>query len=138
MRDKIRILQAILMLLTVTMLSCKSIEGKISGVWEQTARIDSDDPYASRKSLKQVQIDKGKTLILNGNGTFISNLQLCNEEKPILRGIYFKKNTSENVFQLKCNNVYSDHYFILRGNKLELYYPTVTGHKIGIFERKLK
>lgn len=127
---------AALMILT----NCKSIQkSDLYGTWNLTGEIRSDNVYATRSSLKEKKINIKKVLTLNKDSTFISNLNLCNQLHPndtISKGLYnFKNNNLDKMFWIKCIGMNSDHYFILKNGKLELYYPSVTGYKIQIFEK---
>ncbi|KXH84700.1 hypothetical protein [Chryseobacterium kwangjuense] len=123
--------------------NCTSLQNKVVGVWKLTAEINSENPYANRSSLKSKDVISDKKIYLNKDSTFSSNLNLCNEWKLgpdyISKGIYhYKKKNPDQLFWLKCNGMYPDIYFKLNDKKLELYYPSVTGYRIQIFEKETK
>ena len=122
--------------------SCRSAQNKIAGTWRLTAEVNSEDPYASRATLKETKIVSDKTLILKSDSTFTSNLSLCNEYNEdgiyLSKGKYtFKRNKNpDKLFWIECPGIYRIHYFSIKNNKLELHFPTFgTGYRIKIFEK---
>ena len=61
------------------LISCTSIKNNAVGTWKLTAEINSENPYATRSSLKETKINSDTILTLNKDSTFTSNLSLCNE-----------------------------------------------------------
>lgn len=122
--------------------SCTSIKNNAVGTWKLTAEINSENPYASRSSLKETKIVSDGILTLTKDSTFTSNLSLCNEYNE--SGIYaskgkytFKKNRNpDKLFWIECPGIYPVHYFIIKEKKLELYFPSFgSGYRIKIFEK---
>ncbi|WP_332029428.1 hypothetical protein [Kaistella sp.] len=85
--------------------SCRSAQNKIAGTWRLTAEVNSEDPYASRATLKETKIVSDKTLILKSDSTFTSNLSLCNEYNE--DGIYLSKGKYK-VLQKPPQAIYSN------------------------------
>ena len=124
------------------LISCTSIKNNTAGTWKLTAEINSEDPYATRSSLKETKVNSDKILTLNKDSTFTSNLSLCNEYNEsgiyLSKGKYtFKKNINpDKLFWIECPGIYRIHYFIINEKKLELYFPSFgSGYKIKIFEK---
>lgn len=123
--------------------NCISLQNRVIGVWKLTAEINSDNLYANRSSLKETKVNSNKMITLHRDSTFISDLSLCNQwpasDFYISKGTYhFKKRNSDKLFWLECTGMYPDHHFKLRNKKLELYYPSVAGYHIQIFEKTQK
>lgn len=123
--------------------SCQTLQHKAIGRWKLSSVINSNDVYAKRFSLIPEKVESHMLLILEKNGSFTSNGNLCTgnwkeikENKSV--GKYYYKNNPDKIFRLeanKCPGIGGDHYFILKDKKLELYYPSVTGYRIQIFEK---
>lgn len=124
------------------LINCTSLKNNAVGTWKLTAEINSENPSATRSSLKETKIESDKKLIFNKDSSFTSNLSLCNEYNEsgiyLSKGIYtFKKNKNpDKLFWIKCPGVYPIHYFIIKEKKLELYFPSFgSGYRIKIFEK---
>ena len=124
------------------LINCTSIKNNAVGTWKLTAEINSENLYATRSSLKETKIESDKILTLKKDSTFTSNLNLCNEFNEngvyLSKGKYtFNKNRNpDKLFWIECPGIYRIHYFIIKKNKLELYFPSFgSGYKIKIFEK---
>ncbi|MBL1220470.1 hypothetical protein JET18_06450 [Chryseobacterium sp. L7] len=129
--------------LILLLIGCKPMLYNPVGVWKLSSVINSSDVYANRSSLIPEKVESNMVLILENNGHFTSNGNLCNGnwketmEKKSVGKYYYKKNP-DNIFRLEtneCPGIGGDHHFILKDRKLELYYPSVTGYRIQIFEK---
>lgn len=135
-------------ILTICLLlfcSCNSIQKKLVGNWSLISIINNDDVYASR-SLLTPQIVKSEMYIsLRSDGTFISNGNLCtgnwkeiednNSKGKFYMPQYMKLDKTFRLEADKCPGIGGDHRLKLINGKLELYYPSVTGYRIQIFEK---
>ena len=138
---KITALKYSILFLLISLVTSCSTKNEIYGTWKLTAEINSENPYANRSSLTETKIKSNKTITLNRDSTFVSNLLLCNQYPPndtiISKGVYhFKKpKNPDKLFWLECKDVYPIFYFKMNNKKLELYYPSFgSGYKIKIFD----
>ncbi|MFC7347088.1 hypothetical protein ACFQO9_10210 [Chryseobacterium zhengzhouense] len=125
--------------------SCNSIQKNIIGDWKISSVINDENAYAPRSSLIPQAVESEMQLSLKSDGTFTSNGDLCTgnwkETKDNLsRGKfympqYMKINKTFRLEADKCPGIGGDHRIKIINGKLELYYPSVTGYRIQIFEK---
>jgi len=129
-----------------SLINCNSYRNSIIGTWKLSSAINSDDMNATRSSLTPEKMESNMVLILKKDGTFISNGDLCNgnwketvENKSVGKYYFKKKRNPDKIFRLeanKCPGMGGDHRIKLLNGKLELYYPSVTGYRIQIFDKQ--
>nr|WP_314490577.1 hypothetical protein [uncultured Chryseobacterium sp.] len=142
LKTKYMIIRITLIIFSILLLdSCKSIAEKPTGKWKLSSVINSDDVYANRSSLVPQQVESDLLITLTKDGAFTANHNLCYEgAETTSEGKYYmpKYKKIDKTLRLelsKCPGIDGAHYIRLREKKLELYYPSVAGYRIQIFEK---
>jgi hypothetical protein len=136
----------IFIFLLLFLYNCKSLQKSITGTWKLSSAINSDNMNATRSSLTPEKVESEMTILLKKDGTFTSNGDLCTgnwketvENKSVGKYYFKKKRNPDKIFRLeanKCPGMGGDHRIKLLNGKLELYYPSVTGYRIQIFDKQ--
>lgn len=125
--------------------SCNSVQKKLVGDWKIASIINDDNVYASRSSLTPQKVESEMYISLRSDGTFVSNGDLCtgnwkeakdnNSKGKFYMPQYMKLDKTFRLEAEKCPGIGGDHRLKLINGNLELYYPSVTGYRIQIFEK---